>query len=115
MGQRHGDVAPEADRRSGSHPQPGPAGPVALLRKAGIFPLRLAQGLDRYLNEFLYRLYGMYLAVLAARVAASQGDQPGHGDCLMPELPRPWPRDPYPWDAFVGPLPGDTFRHQPLM
>ena len=35
------------------------------LRKAGLFPLRLAQGVDRdLLDEFLYRLtlYGMYLA-----------------------------------------------------
>ena len=51
------------------------------LRKPGLFPLRLAQGVDRdLLDEFLYRLYGMYLAVLAACMAASQGDQPGHGD-----------------------------------
>ena len=66
------------------------------LRKAGLFPLRLAQGVDRdLLDEFLYRLYGMYLAVLAARMAASQGDQPGHGNSLFPEQPRPRPRDPY--------------------
>ena len=45
------------------------------LRKAGLFPLRLAHGVDRGLpDEFLYRLYGMYLAVLAARMAPSQGD-----------------------------------------
>ena len=56
------------------------------LRKAGLFPLRLAQGVDRgLLDEFLYRLYGMYLAVLAACMAASQGDQPGHGDSLFPD------------------------------
>ena len=57
------------------------------------------------LDEFLYRLYGMYVAVLAARMAASQGDQPGHGDSLVPDHPRPRPPIPYPWDNFVGPLP----------
>ena len=86
------------------------------LRKAGLFPLRLAQGVDRGLmDEFVYRLYGMYLAVLAGRIAASQGDQPGHGDSLFPDQPRPRPRNPYPWDDFVGPLPGDTIRHQPRL
>ena len=86
------------------------------LRKAGLFPLRLAQGVDRdLLDEFLYRLYGMYLAVLAAPMAASQRDQPGHGYSLFTEQPRPRPRDPYPWDAFVGPMPGDTVRHQPRL
>ena len=82
------------------------------LRKAGLFPLRLTQEVDRgLLDEFLYRLYGMYLAVLAARMAASQGDQPGHGDSLFPDQPRPRPRNPYPWDDVVGPLPGDTICH----
>ena len=67
------------------------------------------------MDEFLYRLYGMYLAILAARMAASQGDQPGHGDSLFPDQPRPRPRNPYPWDDFVGPLPEDTLRHQPRL
>ena len=67
------------------------------------------------LDDFLYRLYGMYLAVLAARMAASAGDQPGHGDYLFPEQPHPRPRDPYPWDAFVGPIPGDAVCHQPRL
>ena len=86
------------------------------LRKAGLFPLRLAQGVDRdLLDEFLYRLYGMYWAVLATHMAASQGDQPGHRDSLFPEQPRPRPRDPYPRDEFVGHLPADTVRHQPRL
>ena len=86
------------------------------LRKAGLFPLRLAQGVDRdLLDEFLYRLYGMYLAVLAARMAASQGDQPGHGDSPFPDQPRPRPRNPYRWENFVGPLPRDAVRHQPRL
>ena len=99
---------------AGAIPNLGPPGwwPYCL-RKTGLFPLRLAQGVDRdLLDEFLYRLYGMYLAVLAARMAAGQGDHPGHGDSLFPEQPCPRPRDPYPWDAFVGPVPGDTVRHQ---
>ena len=67
------------------------------LRKAGLFPLRLARGVDRdLLDEFLYRLYCMYLAVLAARMAVDAGDQPGHGDSLFPQQPRPRPRNPYP-------------------
>ena len=67
------------------------------------------------LDEFLYRLYCMYLAVLAARMAAGAGDQPGHGDSLFSEQPRPRPRNPFPWDAFVGPIPGDAVRHQPRL
>ena len=67
------------------------------------------------LDEFLYRLCGMYLAVLAARMAASRGDHGGHGDCLFPDQPRPRPRNPYPWDDFVGPLPVDTVRNQPRL
>ena len=83
------------------------------LQKAGLFPLRLAQGVDRdLLDEFLYRLYGMYLAVLAARMAANAEDQLGHSDSLCPEQPRPRPRNPYPWDVVVGPIPGDAVRHQ---
>ena len=58
----------------------------ACLRKAGLFPLRLAQGMDRgLLDGFLYHLCGMYLAVLAARVVASREDQAGHGDSLFPD------------------------------
>ena len=86
------------------------------LRKAGPVPLRLAQGVERdLLDEVLYRLYGMYLVVLAARMAASAGDQPGHGDSFFPEQPRPRPRNPYPREAFVGSLPGDAVRHQPRL
>ena len=38
-----------------------------------------------------------------------------HGDSLFPEQPHPRPRNPYPWDAFVGPIPGDAVRHQPRL
>ena len=67
------------------------------------------------LDEFLYRLYGMYLAILAAHMAASQGDQPGHGDSLFSDQPRVRARNPYPWDDFVGSLPGDAVRHHPRL
>ena len=98
-------------------PQLGPPDQwPACLRKAGLFPLRLAQGVDwGLLDEFLYRLYAMYLAVLAARMAASRGDHAGHGDSLFPDQPRPRPRDPYPWDDFVGPLLGNTACNQPRL
>ena len=67
------------------------------------------------LDEFLYRLYGIYLVVLAARMAANQGDHAGHGDSLFPDQPRLRLRNPYPLDDFVRPLPGDTIRHQPRL
>ena len=63
------------------------------------------------LDESLYRRYGMYLAVLAA----STGVQPGHSDSLFPDQPRPRPRDPYPWDACVVPIPEDAVRHHPRL
>ena len=109
-----GTWLPWLNDAAGAIPHVGPPDQwPSCLWKAGLFPLRLAQGVDRdLLDDFLYPLYGMYLAVLAARMASSQGDQPGHGDCLFPEQPRPRPRNPYPWDDFVGPLPGDTVRHQ---
>ena len=44
-----------------------PTGWPACLRRAGLLPLALSAGADRrQVDEFLYRLYGMYLAVLAA-------------------------------------------------
>ena len=57
----------------------------------------------------------MYMAVLAARMAAGRGDQAGHGDSLFPDQLRPRPRNPFPWDDFVGPLPGDAIRNQPRL
>ena len=42
------------------------------------------QGVDRgLLDKFLYRLYGTYLAVLAARMGVRRGDHVGHGDSLF--------------------------------
>ena len=63
------------------------------------------------LDEFLYHLYGMYLAVLDARMAAGRGDYPGHWNSLFPDHPRPWPRNPFPLDNFIGPPPWDTIRN----
>ena len=79
-------------------PQLGPPDQwPACLRRAGLFPLPLAQGVEEgLLDEFLYRLYGMYLAVLAARMAAGRGDHTGLGDSLFPDQPRPRPRNPFP-------------------
>ena len=58
----------------------------ACLRRAGLFTLQLARGLEReLLDEFLYRPYTMYRAVLAARMAAGRGDQAGHCDSLSPD------------------------------
>ena len=78
-------------------PQLGPPDQwLGCLQRASLFPLRLAQGVDpELLDEFLYRLYGMYLAFLAARMAASCGDQAGHGDSLFLDLLRPRPRNPF--------------------
>ena len=55
--------------QAAEHLQLGPpTGSPACLWRAGLLPLALSAGADRWqVDEFLYRLYGMYLAVLAAR------------------------------------------------
>ena len=84
------------------------------LRRAGLMPLLLSRGMERaLLDEFLYRLYGMYLAVLAARIAAGQGNPEGPGGALFPEAPRPRPRHSFPWSDLVGPLPREVQRERP--
>ena len=73
------------------------------LRRAGLMPLRLSQGVERArLDEFVYRQYGMYLAVLAARMGAGQGNPEGPGGALFPEALRPRPRQSFPWGDLVG-------------
>ena len=58
----------------------------ACLQRVGLFPLWLAQGVERApLDGFLYRLYGMYLAVLAVSMAAGRGDPAGPRDSLSPD------------------------------
>ena len=43
---------------------------LACLRRAGFLPSRLSEGLNKALvDTFLYRLFSMYLAVLAERMA----------------------------------------------
>ena len=88
-------------------PQPGlPDQWPSCLRRAGLFPLRLAQGVERALtDEFLYRLYRMCLAVLAAYMAAGLGDQAGYGNSLFPDHLRPLPRT-LPLGRFCRPPPG---------
>ena len=116
-GDARGMWLPWLNDAAGAIPNLGPPDRwPSCLRTAGLLPLRLAQGVDRdLLDEFLYHLYGMYLTVLAARMAASPGDQSGHGDFLFMEHLRPQPRDPYPSDDFIGPWPGDTLSHQPRL
>ena len=66
MGDARGTWLPWLNDAAGAIPSLGPPDRwPSCLRKAGLFPLSLAQGVDRdLLDEFLYRLYGMYLAVL---------------------------------------------------
>ena len=99
------------------NPLTGDAGPVAgLLTEGGPFPSQRAHGVDPgLLDEFQYPLYGMWPAVLVARMAACLGDRAGHGDSLFPDQPRPRTHKPYPWNDFVGPLPGYTVRNQPRL
>ena len=90
---------------------PGRAGPSL---EGGPLPLSVVAGVDReLLDEFLYSLYGLCLAVLVARMVASRRDQAGHGDSLFPDQARARSRNPYPRDGFIGPLPGDRARNQP--
>ena len=84
------------------------------LRRAGLMPLHLSHGVERArMDEFLYRLYGMYLAVLAACMTAGQGNPEGPGGALFPEAPRPRPRQSFPWGDLVGPLPREAQRERP--
>ena len=54
--------------------------------------------------EFLYRLYGMYLAVIAARYAHTRLGEEGQGEALFPRRPAPGGRGGYPWQDLSGPL-----------
>ena len=60
----------------------------ACLRRVGLLPLALSAGADRQqVDKFLYRLYGMYLAVLAARYAHTRSGESGQGEALFPRAP----------------------------
>ena len=51
----------------------------------------------RQLDELLYRLYGMYLVVLAARLAYTSLGKQGHGEALFLRHPAPGGAGGYPW------------------
>ena len=86
VGAGQGDMESLVAGRGGTPPPAVPDQLPACLRSAGLFPLRLAQGVELgLLDEFVHRLYGMYVAVLAARMATGRGDQVGHGDSLFPD------------------------------
>ena len=72
-------------------PQLGPPPhPPPCLRRAGLMPPRLSQGVERArMDEFVYHMYGMYLAVTAARMAAGQGNPEGPWLALFPEAHAP--------------------------
>ena len=97
MGECQRDMAFLAQKHGHGDPQGGAAGPRAsLLAEGGRFrPPAAAGGGCGLVDEFPYRLYGMYLAVLAARMAAVQGNQAGDGDSLFPDQPHPRARNPY--------------------
>ena len=83
-----------------------PTGWPACLRRAGLLALALSAGADRrQVDEFLYRLYGMYLAVLAARCAHTRSGEQGQGEALFPRRPAPGGKGGYPWQDFSGPVP----------
>ena len=78
----------------------------ACLRRAGLLPLALSAGADRrQVDEVLYRLYGMYLAVLAVRYAHTRSGEQGQGEALFPRCPAPGGKGGYPWQDPSGPLP----------
>ena len=56
-------------------------------------------------EAFLYRLYRMYLAVLAARYAHTRSGVPGQGEALFLRHPMPGSKEGYPWQDLCGPLP----------
>ena len=78
----------------------------ACLRRTGLRPLAPSAGGDlQHVDEFLYRLHGMYLAVLTARYARTRSGGLGQGEALFPRRPAPGGRGGYPWQDLCGPLP----------
>ena len=58
------------------------------------------------INKFLYRLFGLGLAVMSARMQC--GDESaagGQARLLFPDLPRPGRGHSYPWGDLCGLLP----------
>ena len=59
-------------------------------------------------NEFLYCLYGMYLAVLGAGMGVGQGNPVGSRDVLVSDKARPPPFRAFHSGDLVGLLPGEV-------
>ena len=80
--------------------------PACLQHACGI-PSWATEGVDpEQVDEFVYRLFGLALSVLTARMRAQQvALDRGHGGLLFPDMPRPGRGCTYPWQELVGPLP----------
>ena len=81
------------------------------MQHACLIPSWATEGLDpEQVDGFVYRLFGLVLLVLMARMRAEQAASDraharGHAGLHFPDVPRPgWGRT-YPWWELVGPLP----------
>ena len=79
----------------------------ACLRHACLVPSWATEGVDpEQVDEFVYRLFGLALSVLMARMKTKQAaSDRGHVGLLFPDMPRPGRGRKYPWQELVGPLP----------
>ena len=77
----------------------------ALLWRAGLLSTSPSAGTALPLDALLYRLYGMYLVVLAARYAHTRSGALGRGEAPFPHKPAPGGKGGYPWQDLCGPLP----------
>ena len=107
LAQRHGD----------GHPPPGAAGPVAgLLAEGGPIPPPAGAGGGPGAPG---RVPVPPIRHVPGGPRSPHGCQPhgpgGPRGLPVPDQLRPRPRNPYPWDDLVGPLPGDTVRNQPRL
>ena len=117
VGKCQRDMAPLPQRRGDGNPPPGAAPPVAILpAESGLFPPPTgARGGPGTPGRVPVPPLRHVPGGPCCPHGSQPGNQPGHGDSLFPDQPRLRPRNPYPWDDFVGPLPGDTIRHQPRL
>ena len=86
----------------------------ACLQHACRIPSWATEGVDpEQVNEFVYRLFGLALSVLMARMRAEQAtSDKGHVGLLFPDMPRPGRGRTYMWQELVGPLPRPGRRPQ---
>ena len=79
----------------------------ACLQHACLVPSWATEGVDpEQVDEFVYRLFGLALSVLMARMRAEQAaSDRGHVGLLFPDMPRPGRGRTYLWQELVGPLP----------